>query len=299
MHAHAGVLRAAGVSIATMTLRPVNAGSYDSEPFGTFAPNNALRSIIAMTRSMPDVWLPKRTALALRNIALRGLDGRPVDVETLGVRMRLFPYNNVCEKRILFTPQYFDVEEREILASRLKGDCTFIDIGANVGAYSLFAAAQAGPRARILAIEPQPDIFERLVANIRFNPFGTIKAIACALADKSGELTLFLDYENRGESSVKIVGSDNTTAVRVPAKTLLELLREEGFAHLDAAKLDVEGAEDLIMEPFLDQAPEALFPKLLIIEDGEGRWQTDLPKLLVSKGYRFVTRTRLNLVFER
>ncbi|MBS7698095.1 MULTISPECIES: FkbM family methyltransferase [unclassified Chelatococcus] len=280
-----------------MTL--VNAGSYDSEPFGTFAPTNPLRSIIAMTRAMPDVWLPKRTALALRNIALRSMDGRPVDVETLGVRMRLFPYNNICEKRILFTPQYFDVKEREILASRLKGDCTFIDIGANVGAYSLFVAAQAGPRARILAIEPQPDIFERLVANIRFNPFGTIKAIACALADKSGELTLFLDYENRGESSVKIVGSENTTAIRVPAKTLLELLREEGFEHLDAAKLDVEGAEDLIMEPFLDQAPASLFPKLLIIEDGEGRWHTDLPKRLISKGYRFVMRTRLNLIFER
>lgn len=282
-----------------MTLSSTNTTASDNEPFGAFAPANPLRSIIAMTRSMPDAWLPKRTALALRNLALRSMDGRPVDVETLGVRMRLFPYNNVCEKRILFTPQYFDVTEREILAKRLGGDCTFIDIGANVGAYCLFAAAHAGPRARILAIEPQPDIFERLVANIRFNPFGTIKAIACALADKSGELTLFLDFENRGESSVKIVGSETMSAIRVPAKTLLELLTEEGFTRVDAAKLDVEGAEDLIMQPFLEQAPESLFPKLLIIEDGAGRWQADLPKLLIDRGYRFVMRTRLNLIFER
>jgi FkbM family methyltransferase len=282
-----------------MTAQPTNARSYDAEPFGTFAPSPPLRSIIAMTRSLPQAWLAKRVALALRNIALRSLDGKPVDVETLGVRMRLVPYNNVCEKRVLFTPQYFDTQEREILASRLKGDCTFIDIGANVGAYALFAASRAGPRARIIAIEPQPDIFERLVTNIRFNPFGTIKAIACALADKPGELTLFLDYKNRGESSVRIVGSDHATTVRVPAMTLLDLLLEEGFERVDAAKLDVEGAEDLILEPFLQQAPETLFPKLLIVEDGTGRWQTDLPKLLVEKGYRYVMRTRLNFVFER
>jgi len=282
-----------------MTAQFTTVRAYDTEPFGTFAPSEPVRSLIAMTRRLPEAWLGRRIALALRNVALRSLDGKPVDIDALGVKMRLVPYNNICEKRVLFTPQYFDTQEREILASRLKGDCVFIDIGANVGAYSLFAAAQAGPRARIVAIEPQPEIFERLVTNIRLNPFGTIKAIACALADKTGELTLFLDDRNRGESSVKIVGSDNATTIRVPAKTLLDLLLEEGFERVDAAKLDVEGAEDLILQPFLSQAPEELFPKLLIIEDGTGRWQTDLPELLVEKGYRLVVRTRLNFVFER
>ena len=51
----------------------------------------------------------------------------------------------------------------------------------------------AGPTARILAVEPQPEIFDRLTYNIRLNPFGTIKAVDCAVADKPGELTLFLD----------------------------------------------------------------------------------------------------------
>ena len=160
-------------------------------------------------------------------------------------------------------------------------------------------AALTGPRARILAVEPQPDVFDRLTYNIGQNPFGTVKAIACAVADRAGELTLFIDPRNRGESSVKIVGTHKSAAIRVPAVTLLSLCRSEGIERIDAIKLDVEGAEDLILEPFLREAPESLRPALLIVEDGTEQWQLDLPALLEGYGYRRIARTRLNLVFER
>lgn len=64
-------------------------------------------------------------------------------------------------------------------------------------------------------------------------------------------------------------------------------------------KLDVEGAEDLILEPFFADAPPELHPALLIVEDGSRQWQIDLPELLARHGYRQVLRTRLNFVFER
>lgn len=248
---------------------------------------------------MPASWLGKRLAFVLRWVAVKALDGKPIDLETLGARMRLYPYNNVCEKRVAFTPQYFDPRERELLAARIGERFVFIDVGANVGAYSLFVAAKAGASARILAIEPQPAVFERLITNIRLNPFGTIKAMSCALADKVGEVTLFLDTRNQGESSVKIIGSSHATALRVPATTLLAVIESEGFDHVDAIKLDVEGAEDLILEPFLRTAPNALLPRLIIIEDGTARWQADLPALLAERGFRLSEKTRLNLVFER
>lgn len=271
----------------------------DSDTFGAFAPGPFIKAAIALTSKLPETWAGRRLALAVRQVAIRQLDGNPVDVEVLGARMRLFPYKNVCEKKVLFTPQFFDSEERAILAKHIHDGFTFIDIGANVGAYSVFVAALAGPRARILAIEPQPDVFERLSFNIRQNEWATVKAVACAVADKAGELTLFLDPRNSGESSLKILGSSQATALRVPAKTLHQLAIEEGFTHIDAAKLDVEGAEDLILEPFLRSAPPSLLPRLLIIEDGSGRWQIDLPKLLKEYGYRQIARTRLNFVFER
>jgi FkbM family methyltransferase len=270
----------------------------DDTTFGAFAPAGVVRWVLDRTRTLPDSWPARRYAYTLRRIAVQALKGAPVDAEALGARMRLYPANNVCEKRILFTPQYFDPEERAILAERVTEGFHFVDVGANVGGYALYVAGIAGAGARIVAVEPDPEIFDRLVYNIRQNPFGSIKAIACAVADKAGEITLFVDTRNRGETGFK-VGSGRLASIRVPAMALLDLVQEERLERIDALKLDVEGAADLILEPFFRDAPESLHPTLLIIEDGGGRWQMDLPRLLDRLGYRLIARTRLNLVLER
>ena len=272
----------------------------DTKPYGTYEPAGLVTAIIRRTNRIPaDSWHGRRLALFLRRIAISLLGGKPLDVTRYGARMRLHPYNNNCEKKVLFTPQFFDPEERAILEARLPQDCVFLDIGANIGAYALCVAAFSGQGARIVAVEPQPDVFDRLSYNIAQNPFHTIKAVACAVADKTGELTLFIDPRNRGESSLRIVGTNEGARITVPAVTLLQLLRNEGLTRVDAVKLDVEGAEDLILEPFLREAPESLLPRLLLIENGTGQWQLDLPQHLEAYGYRELSRSRLNLMFER
>lgn len=260
--------------------------------------------MIGLTRKLPYGWLGRRLALLLRRLVLSRLD-HPLDVEVFGAAMRLHPFNNICEKRILFTPQFFDVRERGILAKAARPGFVFIDVGANVGAYALFVAGVTGPGARILAIEPQPAVFERLVYNVAQNPTGTVKAIACAVADRDGEVTLFIDADNSGGSSVKLLAwqGGEGEAVRVPAKTLLRIAEEEGLTHIDALKLDVEGAEDLILVPFLRDAPERLLPRIVIIEHGMEHggagWQVDCVEALKHRGYAIVATTRLNHVLER
>ncbi|MCC2651404.1 MAG: FkbM family methyltransferase [Microvirga sp.] len=272
----------------------------DSRPFGDFAPSGLTRWVIDRTRGLPEGWAGRRLALMLRHLAMKMLKGPPLDLETFGVRMRLYPHKNVCERRLLFTPQYFDADELKILASRIREGFTFIDVGSNVGWYALYLAQEAGPAVstRILAVEPQPEIFDRLIYNIRQNPSCTIKAVDCAIADKTGELTLFLDPLNRGEASLKIVNSSQTDAIRVPAVTLLDLLNREGLTHVDAIKLDVEGAEDLVLGPFFRDAPASLYPSVFIVANVPERWQVDVVGLLTGKGYRQILETKMNLVFE-
>ena len=131
-------------------------------------------------------------------------------------------------RNLLFTPQYFDPKERRFLAERLGSDFVFIDIGANVGGYALFVATLAGPRARVLAIEPQADIFERLTFNIRQNSFPAIKALELAVTDRDGDVTLFVDAKNKGETSMRLVGTQGPAAsVRVPGKALASIVAEE------------------------------------------------------------------------
>jgi FkbM family methyltransferase len=271
----------------------------EAASYGAYAPKGIVRVAVEWTRSLPDTWLARRAVILVRRFVLRRLKGAPVDADALGVRMRLLPYNNICEKRMLFTPQTFDATERAILAANIREGFVFIDVGANVGAYSLFVASRAGPSARILAVEPQPEIFERLIFNIRLNGIPTVKAIDCAVAEKAGEVTLFLDPHNAGESSLKVVSSSGARPIRVTARTLLDLVEAEAYPRVDAIKLDVEGAEDLILEPFLAKAPRHLLPKILILENGVLRWQTDLPRLLEESGYGLKATTRQNLVFER
>ena len=272
----------------------------DLSVFGRYKPHGAMARLLALTRQSSASWAGMRRAFFLRSMAIKALRGRPLDVEALGAYMRLYPYNNVCEKRILFTPQYFDPAERELLRKRIRPNFIFLDIGANIGGYSLFVAACAGQRARILAIEPQPEIFERLVYNIRQNPFATIKAIDCAVADLDTEITLFIDPENRGETSMRIINSDvEGIKIRVPAKALANIVAEERFERIDAMKLDVEGAEDLILEPYFREVPETLWPELLLVEFVPQRWTIDLPALLAELGYRQILRTRHKVAFER
>lgn len=271
----------------------------DSSSFGLNRPAPVVARIIALTRRCPDSWSGRRRAFALRSLAMNFLGDRPADVEAMGVNMRLYPRHNMCEKRILFTPQFFDPAERKLLASRIGEDFTFIDVGANVGGYALHVAALAGPRARVLAIEPQHAIYERLVFNIRQNAFSTVKALECAVADRECEITLFVDEDNRGQSSIRVIPPDGGGhQVRVPAKALAAIVAEEDFAKVDALKLDVEGAEDLILEAFLRDAPRFLWPRLLIVDYAHGRWAGGLFPLLEAAGYTEVLRTRANVGFE-
>ena len=270
----------------------------DAAPFGHYAPRGLCGLALRLTRRCPTGWLGKRTAFLLRGLAMRLLGPRPLDVVSLGAPMRLYPQRNVAEKRLAFTPQYFDAPERALLAARLKGDFVFLDVGASVGGYALFAAGLGGPRARILAVEPLPELFGRLVYNIGQSACANVKAVGCALLDIDGEITLFVNQGNQGETSARIVGAESGAArIRAPAKTLLTLAREEGYDRIDAIKLDIEGAEELVLEPFLRDAPRTLWPRLIVMEFTLLPVAATLETRLRSLGYSEILRTGENVAY--
>jgi FkbM family methyltransferase len=271
----------------------------EAPAFGAFAPSSALARVMRATRACGPGWGAMRRAFALRAVGQRLVGPGAVDAEALGARMRLYPGDNVCEKRLLYTPQYFDPAELAALAQRSRADLVFIDVGANVGAYALWMAQRVGRQARILAIEAQPELYERLVFNIRQNAAPSIKAIGCALADRDGEVTLFLDSRNRARASIRMMHADLGAQTLVPARSLARLVAEEGLERIDAMKLDAAGAEDIILEPFLRAAPAALWPGLLLIDAPAVAAADGLAALIAGKGYREILRSRANVMFER
>jgi FkbM family methyltransferase len=272
--------------------------------FGALAPGFLDRLVMALTKPLPDTYAGLRLAILLRRAVTMRLsypDGA-LDVERWGMRMRLHPRDNGCEKNLLFTPRMYEPEELAALATDIaqaKRDgrtFTFVDIGANVGLFSLFVASCAGSAARILAIEPEPGNFARLAFNVRANPGAPIKIVAKALSDEAGVVAVELDRRDRGGTRIKkIVTAEAPAAtVRVPSQTLLELLAGEGIDAVDAIKIDVEGLEDVILHPFFRDAPQRLWPRLVIAEDSRPSWTTDLMAAMQAKGYALVALSRHN-----
>jgi FkbM family methyltransferase len=278
----------------------------DLSPYGTHPPGRLPQAVLAVTRRLPANWLGLRISMPLRRLAINSLGDRPIDTTLWNAQVRLYPRHNSCEKNALFTPQMFDLHERKVLAAALDrrlaegATFTFVDIGANVGLYSLFVAARGGGRARVLAIEPQPGIVERLTYNLRANPQLNIDIAPVAAADREGEIELLIDARDSGGTRLnKGATTSDGESVRVRCRPLATILREAGIAAVDALKIDVEGAEDWALAPFLREAPKKLLPRLVLIEDRPDDWTIDLYALLHERGYLVATRSKHNAIFWR
>jgi FkbM family methyltransferase len=123
-----------------------------------------------------------------------------------------------------------------------------------------------------------------------------------AISDREGAVELILDGNDSGGTHIDkpdARGGKEAVSVTVPCRTLLAILAESGVAKIDALKIDVEGAEDLVLVPFLRDAPRELWPALILIEDTRGFWQTDVFALLEQHGYTVAARNRQNVAYRR
>lgn len=256
-------------------------------PFGTYQPTAFEARLIAIGRRLPPTKVGKRTASFIRS-AMRRLRRDPLDLDVLGQKMRLHAGNNACEKRLIVTPQFFDPTELGFLKARLHPSFTFLDIGSNVGAYSVFVAKNAGPGARVIAVDPNAIVLKRLAFNAAANGLANILAVQAGIADVDGEMEFALEETNMGGSSLQLdrEARGGKTVFKVPVRTLAGVVREAGFDHVDAIKIDVEGFEDKVLVPYLSSVPRSLYPRSVILEANVGSWQADLIGVLKDAGYQ-------------
>lgn len=122
---------------------------------------------------------------------------------------------------------------------------TVVDVGANIGAFSVWAASKMGASGRLLAIEPNPVSFRELRRSIEeLAVDATAFAVACG--DVEGEVTLHFQPGYTVSSSLTSFAAA-TESASVPIRRLDALLGETGISHVDLLKIDVEGAEELVL----------------------------------------------------
>ncbi len=130
----------------------------------------------------------------------------------------------------------------EYIKPFLHPGCTFVDVGANVGYFTLLASTLG---ARVVAYEPTPSVFARLRENVDLNGFHQAQLINAAVMDKPGTLSLHLSGDDPEANS--LFGND-PSSVRVPAVTLDDDLAARGIDHVDVLKIDAEGAEPFVLD---------------------------------------------------
>ncbi len=117
-----------------------------------------------------------------------------------------------------------------------------IDIGANLGYYALQEARAVGASGKVLAIEPAPENFQLLEANVRSNGYTHVTLIQAAIGDRRGTAYLRLATKSNWHSLANAPGYSGRD-VEVPLYSLDDLADEHGLDTIDLVRMDIEGYE--------------------------------------------------------
>lgn len=143
----------------------------------------------------------------------------------------------------------YSTADQQVFFQLLKPGGTFVDIGANIGWYSLVAGTVLGPSGRILAIEPEPRNLELLKINLDRGCRTPYSILPIAIGEQESTASLFLSPDNFGDHSLLQNGYKASTRekVEVPVRRLDQVLTPEEFLKVDLLKMDTQGYEPRIL----------------------------------------------------
>lgn len=264
-------------------------------PFGAFAPNAAQAAILALAQR---TGLKRGAFRPMLSRLLNLIRSGPLDVRYQGGAFRLYHQGSATERGALLNPDY-NLEELQFLRTHVRKGGVFVDVGANVGTYALALARDVGEAGKVIAIEPHPVTHARLAFNNAASAYQQVKLVQAACGADEGELLIETDGDNLGASHIVSCNASGK-AIRVPSLRLQRILEEAGVTSVDALKIDVEGYEDRVLTGFFKQAPQALWPKAIVIEHlSKDEWQDDCIADMTSRGYAIAGKTRSNTLLLR
>lgn len=211
---------------------------------------------------------------------------RPHEAEVLGHRMLLDRRDSLD---LSLNGIYEPLETRIAETLVTPGGCV-VDVGANIGYYTLLCARRAGPAGQIYAFEPEPENFSLLQQNVRRNGYRNVQMENAAVSSATGSLKLFVSEENHGDHRVYASENDSRRHVSIRAVRLDDYFADD-LPLIDLLKMDIQGAEGHAlggMKTLLQCRP----PRAILTEfwplglRRAGTEASGLLRLLESNGYQ-------------
>jgi FkbM family methyltransferase len=190
-----------------------------------------------------------------------------------------------------------EFEDMAFLLHTLRREDLFVDVGANVGSYTVLASAVVG--ARSLTFEPIPATFARLTQNVALNGIhGLVDTRNMGVGDSRGVLrfTTAFDTMNR---VVRADEEGSTPTIDVPITTLDEAL--EGTSAPAFVKIDVEGFEMSVLQGAERSLGSGrVFAAIIeVLAEGDRRTSQDVHRVMSGYAYQAVTYDPLRRTLER
>ncbi|HHC71765.1 MAG TPA: FkbM family methyltransferase [Thiotrichales bacterium] len=209
----------------------------------------------------------------------------PSDETTVGEwRIRFDRRDLFIAKKLILYGEY-EPAEMALLAREVKEGETVMDVGANIGLFTLHLSRLVGASGVVHAVEPDPDNLRLLRENVSRNRCGNVRIHDCALGVDEGSAGLYQSPTNRGNLSLApLHGLDAPLPVQVVRGSRL---LEEAGGSASVVKVDVEGYEPQVLEGL-----QPFRPRLILFEyhppyiEAAGSDPLRFLKEVVGRGYR-------------
>ncbi len=193
------------------------------------------------------------------------------------------------QQQIYFLGDY-EKSEIDYLYSNLRKGDTFIDIGGNIGLFSLNASRIVGNEGKVISFEAFTPNYNQFENHISINQFQNVKLEHLAIADKKGFIEILYNdtYNNVGMASSFL--EEFTAKEPVESVNLDEYVKEKQIPKIDFIKIDIEGGEFAALQG-MNEILTYYRPKILIEINNtalksSNHHEEELISLLTEKGYR-------------
>ncbi|HEV2199941.1 MAG TPA: FkbM family methyltransferase [Bryobacteraceae bacterium] len=243
------------------------------------------RALGVRERATGQVWPVLEKAGALKPVR--------IEVER-GLNLLLDPRDFVSREILIagvWQPQVW-----QSISRGLSSGAVFLDVGAHIGYDSLKASPGVGQSGKVISFEPNPGTLVQLRANIAASRATNVivEPIACADAERTLMLYDATAEGNSGASSLSLANADHAKKGALPSYTVRgrpidNVVRELGLGRVDVVKIDVEGAEYLVLRG-MRETLKRFHPKMVLEVDGKslanmGATVEEVVSLMTEFGY--------------
>jgi FkbM family methyltransferase len=196
---------------------------------------------------------------------------------------------NILEEFAYWQGWYETQGEIECFRALLRPGMTVFDVGANHGMYALAAVREIGPTGHVYGFEAVPAIMTRFRENITLNGVTNVTAVPAAVSDRVGKATFYPDESGYGTGAGSLVRQMGKSAIDVETVALDGFKKDRGIGRVGFVKIDVEGAEHLVLDGMQEILRDDRPAMLVEHNDGAltrfGSSAADLFRRIVGYGY--------------